>query len=195
MEEAFNNSPIGDKYNDLIWDDVENLPQYIQKGNEEKLRRTLIHEIQHNIQNKEGFATGAGLGDPNYFKNAGEVEARLAARRSMLRKPGELKEISPFEGLGGYDVSPEKQIVEFRNNGLANALKYRDEWVKIGNKDYRILNLPKKDYGKILHSLDTNIKIDDNIGDVLTRYDDKYAYTFQKTAPTEYKFIKRRKIK
>lgn len=74
-------------------------------------------------------------------------------------------------------------------------MKYRDEWVKIGNKDYRILNLPKKDYGKILHSLDTNIKINDNIGDVLTRYDDKYAYTFQKTAPTEYKFIKRRKIK
>ena len=76
-----------------------------------------------------------------------------------------------------------------------NDLNYRNEWVKIDGKDYRVLNLPKKDYGKILHALDTNLRIDDNVGDVLTRYDDNYAYTFLKTAPTEYKFIRKVKIK
>ena len=79
----------------------------------------------------------------------------------------------------------------YKNNGL----NYRNEWVKIGNKNYQVLNLPKKDYGKILHALDTNLNINDNVGDILTRYDDNNAYTFLKTAPTEYKFIKREKLK
>lgn len=118
IEEAFNNSALGDRYNDLLWDDVKELPRYLQKGNEEKLRKTLIHEIQHNIQNKEGFAVG---GDPSatedYMKLAGEVEARLAARRSLMRKPEELTEFSPLtNGLGGYDVAPEQQIVKFDHN-------------------------------------------------------------------------------
>lgn len=48
-------------------------------------------------------------------------------------------------------------------------MKYRDEWVKIDGKDYRILNLPKKDYGKILHIADTYIKPDDMIGEVIKK--------------------------
>jgi hypothetical protein len=95
----------------------------------------------------------------------------------------------------GLNPLSKKQREILYNEIADNSLKYRNEWVKIGGKDYQILNLPKKDYGKILHVLDTNIKIDDNIGDVMTRYDDKYAYTFQKTSPTDYKFIKRVKLK
>lgn len=117
IEEIWNNSPLGDRYNDLIWDSVDNIPKYLQKGDEEQLRRTLIHELQHDIQNKEGFALGAGLDDPERHLSAGEAEARLAAHRSMLRKPGELQEISPLKkGLGGYDIDPEKQITKFDHN-------------------------------------------------------------------------------
>lgn len=132
LEDAFNNSVVGDRYNDLLWDDVSGLPQYLQKGDEEKLRSTLIHELQHNIQNKEGFAVGGGpIDGDDYMKLAGEVEARLAAARSLLRKQGELQEISPLtNGLGGYDVAPEQQIVKFDHNGsdLYDKLVDNDEF-------------------------------------------------------------------
>ena len=76
-----------------------------------------------------------------------------------------------------------------------NSLKYRDEWVKIDGKDYRVLNLPKKDYGKILHILDTDLSKEIPIGDVLEKSDANYLYKFQKTSPTDYKFIGRKKLK
>lgn len=299
-QEEFFNTDVGKKYHSLMWDKSYPIQRKIKGFNDDALN-TITHELQHQIQDIEGFATGGNLtshsklgrryqdikakeineqiinaypelekafpkqglalskelqdymfknnyghilnesdypvmmnmndkgsetitkiledakpdiyteelnkisqyqnlSPAEYYKRlAGEAEARLAEARAKLTP--EQRQIynpaneSTYLTNYGYDVIPEKQIVEFRKDTPANSLKYRDEWVKIGNKDYRILNLPKKDYGKILHSLDTNIKIDDNIGDVLTRYDDKYAYTFQKTAPTEYKFIKRRKIK
>ena len=79
----------------------------------------------------------------------------------------------------------------YKNNGL----NYRNEWVKIDGKDYRVLNLPKKDYGKILHIIDTNINQDDYVGQLINANDDSYHYTFQKVSPIDYKFIGRKKIK
>ncbi len=104
------------------------------------------------------------------------------------------KELNNFRGLK-ENIHNGNTSNEFSFTGKNKDLNYRDEWVRIGHKDYRVLNLPKKDYRKILHVLDTNLKIDDNIGDVLTRYDDNYAYTFKKISPMEYKFIKRVKLK
>lgn len=78
---------------------------------------------------------------------------------------------------------------------MNDSLKYRDEWVKIDGKDYRVLNLPKKDYGKILHILDTDLSKDIPIGEVLQKSDANYLYRFQKTSPTDYKFIGRKKLK
>lgn len=42
---------------------------------------TLVHEVQHAIQHEEGFENGTHSGNSDYRKNAGEVEARNAARR------------------------------------------------------------------------------------------------------------------
>lgn len=203
VEEDFLNTPVGDEWGDLQWDNINELPKYINKGNDVKLKSKLTHELQHMIQDIENFAKGGSYKNPNYRNLAGEVEARMAAHRAFLKDEDRLK-YSPINGHNifyGYDTPAKEQIVDFSYGSslydkiIDNGLKYRNEWVKIGGKDYQILNLPKKDYGKILHVLDTNIKIDDNIGDVMTRYDDKYAYTFQKTSPTDYKFIKRVKLK
>jgi hypothetical protein len=46
--------------------------------------RLLAHEIQHAIQEKEGFARGTSTIDPSYRNNAGEIEARDAAARMNL---------------------------------------------------------------------------------------------------------------
>ena len=195
IEKDFKNSDQG-KLFDYLRQNQPEIDEQIESINKSG-KKTLIHEIQHLLQEKEGFARGGDASThPRYGHLAGEVEARLAEQRYDLSDLDK-KNINP---LSQFDVEPEKQIVRLGNDGLYqklvdNDLKYRNEWVKIGGKDYQILNLPKKDYGKILHVLDTNIKIDDNIGDVMTRYDDKYAYTFQKTSPTDYKFIKRVKLK
>lgn len=196
IEEEFLNTPIGKEWNKLIWDESKEMPQFLQKGDEDKLKETLLHEVQHLIQDKENFAKGASSQTPNYYKFAGEVEARKVGRRRNIPEHRR-KQILPFEF---YDVKPEEQIIEFKKNGLYNkiahnSLNYRDEWVKIDGKDYRILNIPKKDYGKILHIVDTYLKPDDMIGETITKSDDMYKYTFQKTSPTEYKFIKRQKLK
>lgn len=203
VEEDFLNTPIGEEWEDLQWDNVEELPKYINKGSDILLKKHLTHELQHLIQEKEGFAKGGSYNNESYRNLAGEVEARLAGKRSWLSNE-ERKDYSPLWSDNfnpyGYDVHPDNQIVEFDYDNklydkLTDNLNSRNEWIKINGKDYQILNLPKKNYGKILHILDTNLKINDNIGDVLTRYDDNYAYTFKKIAPTEYKFIKRVKLK
>lgn len=53
-----------------------------RKENTAALRRSLIHEIQHAIQEIEGFAKGGMGTDSRYLRLAGEVESRNAERRS-----------------------------------------------------------------------------------------------------------------
>lgn len=112
------------------------------------------------------------------------------------------REIPPYKESNFYKQRQKRlaEKIEKENNGLYSKitddnLKYRNEWVKIDGKDYRVLNLPKKDYGKILHILDTDLSKDIPIGDVLEKSDANYLYKFQKTSPTDYKFIGRKKLK
>jgi hypothetical protein len=106
-------------------------------------RRTMLHELQHAVQNIEGFAPGGDRRwydealqsgtlpeetmmkiDPNakhgpawdaYFRNAGEVEAgNVETRADML--PSELKEFAPYRT---QSIPYEAQIVErpgYRSN-------------------------------------------------------------------------------
>jgi len=95
-----------------------------------KSRSLLLHEIQHAIQNEEGFDQGGspsqferGLlhngrmiyGDNAYNQILGEVEARIAqGRLEMLpeRYPfSEYRDIYPYERGGGLDIHPDNIIV------------------------------------------------------------------------------------
>jgi hypothetical protein len=220
--EAIRNDYLEYKNSDLRKQEEDLLNNLTMNGWNENALPTIEHELQHYIQDIEKFARGGSLKTAgsveNYHKLAGEVEARLAEKRIGLAEEL-LKKYKPFEkNKYGYDVAPTKQILsneygkeygkgkvykykenkgqeQFAKDLADDTLKYRDEWVKIGNKDYRVLNLPKKDYGKILHILDTNLSKDIPIGEVLEKSDSNYLYKFQKVSPTDYKFIKRTKLK
>lgn len=83
---VFENGPIGprgargtfsrgvDRFDDMITLNG-NLP-------DEQMRSTLLHELQHAVQEREGFAQGTSGADPNYRRSAGEVEARNVQRRA-----------------------------------------------------------------------------------------------------------------
>ena len=68
----------------------------------------LLHEIQHVIQNEEGFAQGANLSLTKEYRNlAGEVEARNVARRISLS----VEERRSTLASETEDVSREDQII------------------------------------------------------------------------------------
>ena len=95
---------------------------YYFENNIELLKDVLIHEIQHAIQEIEGFAEG---GDPNvlseekYLRVAGEVEARNA--QSRLSMSAERRAYIMLEAT--EDVSREDQIF-IQNNNILFQLAY-----------------------------------------------------------------------
>nr|DAI57543.1 MAG TPA: PolyVal ADP-Ribosyltransferase [Caudoviricetes sp.] len=78
-------------------------------------RSTLMHEIQHWVQSKEGFATGGTRGDANYAKLHGEAEARNVQTRLGLDDATRAQK----DPLGTFDVGPDDTIV--LRSGGANA--------------------------------------------------------------------------
>lgn len=80
-----------------------------------KDRSTLMHEIQHWVQSKEGFATGGTGGDANYAKLHGEAEARNVQTRLGLDDAARAQK----DPLSTFDVSPDDTIV--LRDGGANA--------------------------------------------------------------------------
>lgn len=82
-----------------------------------------MHEIQHWVQSKEGFATGGTRGDANYAKLHGEAEARNVQTRLGLDDAARAQK----DPLSTFDVGPDDTIV-LRDGGVnANEepLKFR----------------------------------------------------------------------
>jgi hypothetical protein len=87
-------------------------------------KSTVLHELQHAIQQREGFARG---GNPEQFEGspqfrhmkyqrlAGEVEARMVQNRMNLT-PEQRRDIYPFTvGRYGYeDIPKSQQIINFK---------------------------------------------------------------------------------
>lgn len=72
-----------------------------------------LHEAQHGIQGREGFATGANGADAHYLNSAGETEARaVQARRNLT--PEQRASRPPWLD---YDVPEGQQIVRFGERG------------------------------------------------------------------------------
>jgi hypothetical protein len=79
-------------------------------------REALLHEVQHKIDDIEGFSRGASVGEfvmgrnPNardaYRNTAGEVNARLTEARSDM-SPSQLRERAPWDM---FDVPLEQQV-------------------------------------------------------------------------------------
>lgn len=82
------------------------------------LMSVLVHEIQHVVQDIEGFAQGVGASTvddiANYINNAGEVEAR-AAQKMLGLSPEEIRNARLIDL---YDVHPDYQIIQFGSDPL-----------------------------------------------------------------------------
>ncbi len=80
--EDFYNSDVG-KYYEEIENKISDTDPYVQLWNKDA-QETLPHEIQHIIQDKEGFAVGGNIGVDNYENYLGEIEAEDVANRVFM---------------------------------------------------------------------------------------------------------------
>ena len=78
---------------------------------EQQTEGVLLHEVQHLIQDVEGFARGGNLslGYDRYFRLAGEVEARNICLRNFLSDTERREKLR----TDTQDVKDEEQIVLF----------------------------------------------------------------------------------
>lgn len=109
-EKDFKESPLWEQYNDLLMGKGD-VPRYIPGFSGEEV---LAHEIQHAIQDIEGFAKGGNTRNSQYNNFAGEVESRNVERRMDL-SPEERRATLAEET---EDISREDQL--FINNALNN---------------------------------------------------------------------------
>lgn len=75
------------------------------KSNMKELKQTLLHEMQHAIQDIEGFAKGSNTIGLDYWNSAGEIEARDVANRLGLNEQ-QRKDVRP-------DIDNDSAIVKF----------------------------------------------------------------------------------
>ena len=109
-EKDFKESPLWEKYNDLLLGKGK-VPRYVSGFSGEKI---LAHEIQHAIQDIEGFAKGGNTRNTQYNNFAGEVESRNVEKRFDLSPEGRNATLAEET----EDVAREDQI--FINNALNN---------------------------------------------------------------------------
>ena len=79
--DKFFSSELGKRYHELVWGKNGFTGEKFEFGWDKGAKAVLMHEIQHAIQNIEGFAGGANTGNENYGRVAGEVEARDVSSR------------------------------------------------------------------------------------------------------------------
>lgn len=168
IESDFLNTKIGEEWGDLVWNNKDDLPEYLNKGDKDLLQKSLVHELQHYIQDLENFARGANSTNPNYWQYAGEIEARKAGRRSLYSD--DMRErLKPYIDRAYGDEIPENQIIDFRNDGK-NSLyeKLTDNTVDLTNNFNKTPTIQEVkshikdliDSGKVFDTLDDDWKID-----------------------------------
>lgn len=72
-------------------------------------KRSILHELQHAVQRREGFARGGRYDNPNYNELAGEVEARNVANRANMT-PDQRNDLAPWLS---QDVPVDQQVLSF----------------------------------------------------------------------------------
>lgn len=98
----------------------------VEASNIDEFKEILMHEIQHYIQHKEGFAVGGNIDNISYDiykKLAGETEARNTKVRSKL-SDDEIIAISPDSTS---DIKQSEQIVIFDDGSSAFSQNLENE--------------------------------------------------------------------
>lgn len=109
-------------------------------GNSPQIEGTLIHEIQHAIQNIEGFENGASSKKSKlaYFESLGEIEADDTKKRYLLEKNGKIDRNT---------IEPESSKNNPQHSKLNNYLKNRKLLDKIKDTIYNYSNSENKKGG------------------------------------------------
>lgn len=93
---------------------------------------TLLHEVQHAIQDIEGFAKGGSLNNSgtldDYMRSAGEIESRNVEKRILW--DGERRESKPFNDTLEF---PGEAIVSFSIASAQEQGLFRDGHFEAGN--------------------------------------------------------------
>ena len=118
-------------------------------SNKASIEGTLIHEIQHAIQNIEGFENGTNsiLSKKAYYENLGEIEADDTKRRFIAEKKGKLdrKIIAPESSKQNPQHSKFNKYMNNRNlidkmkdglyNYLSDKMKSRGDSYEISEEN------------------------------------------------------------
>ena len=127
-------------------------------------KSTLMHEVQHAIQEIEDFARGSGAKDESYRLSHGEAEARNVQNRLNLdgkAHPHETFDVNPNETIvskeDGINLSKELEKKYILKDGSINEAAVRKEAEPFIEKEYSLENF-KAEF--------PNGKVDTPIGEV-----------------------------
>ena len=131
LRDRFFSSELGKRYYQLMWGKSGFTGNKYEFGWGTGGKETLLHELQHAIQNIEGFASGTSTRDLNYSRNAGELEAYDTERRINLtaeerkntRPDIDREDVVFAEGVSYYQASSidEDEDVKSIRQQLKNA--------------------------------------------------------------------------
>ncbi len=146
-EQAFKASPLWEEYNNLL----------MGKGKYPRLikgiggREALLHEVQHAIQDIEGFAMGGNTKSEGYNRLAGEVEARNIEKRANMTTQERLASLAEET----EDVAREDQIILREGAKMAMGAKKKsaEETASPNNSDHPAA-ISSADGAKILKNID-----------------------------------------
>lgn len=146
-EQAFKASPLWEEYNNLL----------MGKGKYPRLitdiggREALLHEVQHAIQDIEGFAMGGNTKSEDYNRLAGEVEARNVEKRANMTTQERLASLAEET----EDVAREDQIILREGAKMAMGAKKKsaEETASPNNSDHPAA-ISSADGAKILKNID-----------------------------------------
>lgn len=141
-------------FNDSMQNDVKgvyhskskNIEINSQKVNTEKnIKSTLLHEIQHIIQNTKKFERGASkkYGGARYYNSLGEIEAKDTQIRYEQEQKGLLnrKKIAP-ESSKTNPIHPENTKYSiFNDSNIDKTKKNTYDWNNRGEEEYEIENI------------------------------------------------------
>lgn len=111
-QEEFFNTDVGKKYHSLMWDKSYPIQRKIKGFNDDALN-TITHELQHQIQDIEGFATGGNLTSHSKLgRRYQDIKAKEINEQIINAYP-ELEKAFPKQGLA---LSKELQDYMFKSN-------------------------------------------------------------------------------
>jgi len=87
-------------------------------GHPDDMKSTLLHEVQHQIQNKEGFATG---GSPMEFLPAGHTEVEQGAINKLVALHSQIKQIpDPVTGAPMNPMDLQNAVMSSKSGGYVS---------------------------------------------------------------------------